>query len=216
MLGVVPCACLFFRSNSLIVLSLLIGGEEMGADAVPAISDMTAASVVGAAPTRVLAATAGVLKVGNRTDDVGTGAESSVPGRFLLTAAMLLVVAAMELVAGAVVVVGIPAAVPVTGSTSATAGLAAGRVAATAGEALDVTTGVGVVGTGEAGGMAVAGGADDGVGPDADVTDAVCVGARAAAVTAAMAAVLLAAALTALVFASLRAFSAVARRYMEK
>ena len=211
------------------VLSLLIGGEEREAGAVPAASG-TATSVGGTVLTRGLAAAAVAVKVGNLTDDAGTGADSSVPGRFLLTAAMLLGVAARAVVlaASAVVpgeVVGIPVTVPVTGGTSATVDLAGGRVAVTAEVTLDVATGVGVVGTDEADGMVLAGGTDVGcVGPADDTTPVVDGGTddvtvvegwSAAAVTAAMAAVLLAATLTALVFATLRALSAAARRCSE-
>ena len=236
-LGTAPCACLFFKSISLIKLSLLTGGEdrdwrtEADTDVLPAVSATGTSAVIDADTGAVVAVVAAALEVivavdvGNRTDDAGTDAVSSVPGLFLFTATVLAGVVATALAERAIVLPGevegtqvpltVTGAVPVAEGTSVTGVLAVVGVAAVG--VTEVVTAAGVVitttGTGaDAAGVVV----DAGCADVTAATDDISVGERAAAVTAAMAAELLAAALAALVFATLRAFSAVARRCNEE
>lgn len=221
-------------------LSLLTGrgdrdwGTEAETDVLPAVSATGTSAVIDADTGAVVAVVAATLEVivavdvGNRTDDAGTDAVSSVPGLFLFTATVLAGVVVTALAERAVVPPGevegtpvlltvtVTGAVPVAEGTFVTGVLAVMGVAAVG--VTEVVTAVGVVvtTTGAGAGADAAGVVVDAGGADVTAaTDDISVGERAAAVTAAMAAELLAAALAALVFATLRAFSAVARRCNE-
>lgn len=219
-------------------LSLLTGrgdrdwGTETETDVLPAVSATGTSAVIDADTGAVVAVVAAALEVivavdvGNRTDDAGTDAVSSVPGLFLFTATVLAGVVVTALAEKAVVPPGevegtlVPLTVTVTGAVPVAEGTFVTGVLAVMGVAAvgvtEVVTAVGVVVTTTGAGADAAGVAVDAGGADVTAaTDDISVGERAAAVTAAMAAELLAAALAALVFASLRAFSAVARRCNE-